>query len=293
VAVDPRLFDEAFLASLRGIRLRRRRTRAADHGGDRSLRGPGGRVEFAGHRPYAAGDPVRHVDWAAWARLGRLFVKEHERDAVDRVRIALDASASMDAFGKWDAARRVAAGVGMLALLEDARVELWRLADGRARRVAVLRGRRGMTPLLDALSSMKAGGATGLADALAQLPRPPGHGGSLFLVSDLLDASPFQRALAARAGRGEEPILLEVLAGEEIHPARRGTLVLSDPEDAGAAPLRIGVGEREADAFAAEVRRRVEEHAHLARRLRGVHLVVRAEEPAGSALRDLAGRSPR
>lgn len=282
------LFDAAFLASLRGLRLRRRRSRAADRTGERSAGGRGGRVEFAGHRSYVPGDEIRSIDWAATARTGRLFVKEFEREAADRATVALDGSASMAAFGKWDAARRLAAGAGMLALLGGARLDLVLLQEGAARRLATLRGRGGMTPLLEALSGIAARGRTDLPKALGSLPRPAGRGAVLFLVSDLLEEGDPGPPIAARAARGEEPVILEVLAPEERAPAARGTLVLRDPERPGLGPMRVAVGEREARAFAAEVRRRVEEHAALARRLRGTHLLARTEVPAGEILRPLA-----
>jgi len=282
------LFDAAFLASMNGLRLLRRRARAEDRAGDRASRGRGGRLEFAGHRAYAAGDDLRDLDWAAYARLGRLFVKERAREASDRMTVALDGSASMAAFGKWDAARRLAAGAGMLGLAAGTRVDLHLLQEGTGRRLATLRGRRGFGVLLESLAALSARGATDLPRALASLPRPAGRGAVLVLVSDLLEAGDPGPPLAARAARGEEPILLEVLAPEERAPRQRGTLVLRDPEKTGSAAITVPVGEREARAFAAEVRRRVGEHAALARRLRGTHLLARTEVPAGEVLRPLA-----
>ena len=287
------LFGAEFLASLRGLRLRRRRSTAADRSGDRKGGGRGGRVEFAGHRAYAPGDDLRTIDWNAAARTGRLHVKEFEREAADRFAVALDGSASMGAFGKWDAAWRLAAAAGMLALLGDARVDLFLLREGASRRVAALRGRGAVPALLDALASLEAGGRTDLPRAIASLPRPAGRGAALVLVSDLLDPGDPGPALAARAARGEEPILLEVLAPEERDPKARGVLVLSDPERPGDPPLTVPVGEAEARAFAAEVRRRVEEHGALARRLRGRHLLARTEVGAAEILRPLAAGGAR
>jgi uncharacterized protein (DUF58 family) len=286
--MDGALFDAAFLASLRGLRLRRRRARAEDRAGDRASRGRGGRVEFSGHRRYAAGDEIRDVDWAASARLGRVYVKEYAKESADRVTVALDGSASMAAFGKWAAARRLAAAAGMLALGSGARVDLVLLRDGAARRVASLRGRAGLPRLLDALSGLEAGGRTDLPRALLSVPRPAGKGAVLVLVSDLLDPGDVGPPLLARAARGEEAVLVEVLAPDERAPRARGTLVLRDPERPGDAAIRVAVGEREARAFAAEVRRRLEEHAALARRLRGTWILARTEVPAGEVLRPLA-----
>ncbi|MCK6480014.1 MAG: hypothetical protein L6R43_07655, partial [Planctomycetes bacterium] len=161
--------------------------------------------------------------------------------------------------------------------------------EGGSRRVAALRGRRGVPALLEALAGLEASGGLDLPRALSSLPRPAGRGAVLVLVSDLLDPGDPGPALAARAARGEEPILLEVLAPEERDPKARGTLLLSDPERPGDPPLPVPVGEGEARAFAAEVRRRVEEHGALARRLRGLHLLARTEAGAAEVLRPLAG----
>jgi hypothetical protein len=177
----------------------------------------------------------------------------------------------------------------MLALAGEARVDLVLLQEGAARRVATLRGRRGLPVLLEALSGLEARGAADLPRALRGLPRPSGKGAVLVLVSDLLEAGDPGPALAARAARGEEAVILEVLAPEERAPRARGTLVLRDPERPGGGAITLPVGEREARAFAAEVRRRLEEHGAMARRLRGTWILARTEVPAAEVLRPLAG----
>ena len=52
-------------------------------------------VEFAEHRDYVAGDDVRHVDWKAYAKTNRLYIKQYEEETNLRCTIALDTSRSM------------------------------------------------------------------------------------------------------------------------------------------------------------------------------------------------------
>ena len=52
-------------------------------------------VEFAQHRPYVAGDDIRHVDWKVLARKDRLFVKQYEEETNLRHWVVLDTSASI------------------------------------------------------------------------------------------------------------------------------------------------------------------------------------------------------
>lgn len=278
--MDGVLFDASFLASLRGLRVRVRRTRAADRAGSRAGGGRGGRTEFTGHRSWVAGDEPRSVDWAASARAGRIVVKEYERESALRVTLALDASGSMGVFGKWDAARRVTAAIAAAALQSEARVDLHLLQDGPAPRLVSARGARGLPAVLDALARARCGGATALQRSVASLPRPAGRGTRLALVSDLLDEVGVATILAARCSRGEEPWIFEVVSPEERSPRERGTLILRDPEDPNAAALRVAVGDHEALLFEREVRRRLDEHRSLASRLGGVHGAAWTDAPA-------------
>ncbi len=52
-------------------------------------------VEFAEHRLYNAGDPLRHVDWRVFGRTEKLFVKRFEEETNLRCCVMLDTSSSM------------------------------------------------------------------------------------------------------------------------------------------------------------------------------------------------------
>ncbi|HUU59742.1 MAG TPA: DUF58 domain-containing protein [Phycisphaerae bacterium] len=53
-------------------------------------------VEFAEHREYTPGDDTRHLDWVAWGRTDRYYVKQYEQETNLRTYILLDVSASMN-----------------------------------------------------------------------------------------------------------------------------------------------------------------------------------------------------
>lgn len=52
-------------------------------------------VEFAEHRIYNQGDPLRHIDWRVYGRTEKLFVKRFEEETNLRCCLVLDTSASM------------------------------------------------------------------------------------------------------------------------------------------------------------------------------------------------------
>src|SRR5262245_9542598 len=58
----------------------------------------GSSVEFSEHKEYSPGDELRHVDWKAYAKVDRYYVKQYEQESQLTVYLVLDASASM-AFG--------------------------------------------------------------------------------------------------------------------------------------------------------------------------------------------------
>ena len=53
-------------------------------------------VEFAEHRDYSPGDDLRHMDWVAWGRSDRYYIKQYEQETNLRATILLDVSGSMN-----------------------------------------------------------------------------------------------------------------------------------------------------------------------------------------------------
>src|SRR5881398_861982 len=73
-------------------------------------------VEFAEHRQYYPGDELRHVDWRAYGKTDRFFVKEFEEETNLKAFLVVDASGSMRYRGrqrlsKFEYAQQVAASL--------------------------------------------------------------------------------------------------------------------------------------------------------------------------------------
>ncbi|MEX0660439.1 MAG: DUF58 domain-containing protein [Balneolaceae bacterium] len=64
-------------------------------------------VEFAEHRPYNQGDEFKHIDWKAYGKSERFYVKQYEAETNLRAHIALDISSSMyfKHFAEWSKLR--------------------------------------------------------------------------------------------------------------------------------------------------------------------------------------------
>jgi uncharacterized protein (DUF58 family) len=75
----------------------------------------GASVEFAEHKEYSPGDELRHVDWKAYAKVDRYYVKQYEQESQLTVYLVLDASASMQ-FAGGGIAKIEYAGLSLAAL---------------------------------------------------------------------------------------------------------------------------------------------------------------------------------
>src|SRR5881227_1668749 len=76
-------------------------------------------VEFAEHRQYGPGDEIRHIDWRAFGKTDRYFVKEYEEETNLKAYLVVDSSGSMKYRGrqklsKFQYAQHVAASLAYL-----------------------------------------------------------------------------------------------------------------------------------------------------------------------------------
>src|SRR5690348_3877310 len=82
-------------------------------------------VEFAEHRPYMPGDPLKNLDWKVWARSDRLLVKQYTEETNLRCHLMLDLSGSMAfrseraAMSKIEYARCLSAALAYLMLQQQ------------------------------------------------------------------------------------------------------------------------------------------------------------------------------
>src|SRR5687768_16190747 len=90
------LFDAEFMRKLERLSLISRKLKAGRLKGERRSIKRGQSVEFADYRNYTPGDDLRRLDWNAYARMERLFIKLYQEEEDLTVHILIDASKSMD-----------------------------------------------------------------------------------------------------------------------------------------------------------------------------------------------------
>ncbi len=174
-------------------------------------------VEFTEHRPYMPGDEIKHIDWKAYGKTDRYYIKEFEEETNLKSYIILDASRSME-YGstghlrKIEYASYVAAALGYLMVEQRDAVGLT-IYDEQVRTMLPPRATKlYLQQILRELENLKTGNKTGTAAALHQVAERIKRRGLVVVLSDLFD-NPQEVATALKHFRhkGNEVIVMQIL----------------------------------------------------------------------------------
>jgi uncharacterized protein (DUF58 family) len=181
------------------------------------------------HREYHPGDEIRHIDWRAFGKTGRYYVKEFEDETNLRAQLLVDASGSMAWAGrgisKFAYARMLAAGLAWLFLSQRDAVGLT-LFDTVVRQSQRPTSNRDVfRQLTAALESAVPGGETSLAGVLEAVLPTLSRRSLVILISDCFDDADrlFGVLQRYRHARHELAILRVVAPEEETFPFDRPT----------------------------------------------------------------------
>lgn len=236
------LLSPDFLTKLDQLSLVSRRIFAGRMRGERLTRRRGESVEFADYRNYVSGDDLRFLDWNIFARLERLFIKLFLQKEDLHVSILIDVSKSMD-WGdpsKSLYARRIAAAIAYIGLVNFDRVSLYTFADGLHDQLAGVRGRRLMFKVIEFLERTACDGVSDLAAAGRQFALRHPQPGIVLVLSDFLDKGGYEGGLRFLLGRRYDLYVLQMLSPEEVEPTLIGDLKLTDVEDGDTTEVTVG-----------------------------------------------------
>jgi uncharacterized protein (DUF58 family) len=269
------LFEPAFVRALEALALAGRRVPSGRAAGQWRSRTSGSSVEFSDYRTYTPGDDFRRIDWNAYARLERLFVRLYRAEEDLALSVVLDASASMS-WGRPSKARLAAQLAGALtfvALQSGDRVDL-ATCRGPAigPRLTNLRGEAAAWTAWRVLEGLETEGDTDLNTALATWAGRLRGAGMCVVISDLFSPSGYQQGIDALLARRQDILLIHVLAADELHPPADllGEWRLTDAEPA--APLEATITPAVLRAYRRLLRTFIAEASDFCRR-RGVTYV--------------------
>ena len=178
-------------------------------------------VEFSDHREYSPGDNLRYIDWQAYARSDRYYVKQFEEETNLRCHILLDASASM-AYGsgkvtKFEYGAYLAASLAYLMVRQRDTVGLVTFDSAIRFRIPPGATTAHLDRLLVELENTRPSSRTGIAATFHALAENIRKRGLIIVISDLLDDErQIFRALRHFRHKKHEVIIFHVLDPAEI-----------------------------------------------------------------------------
>jgi len=292
------LFDPKVLAKFANLELVARQVVEGFISGMHKSPFKGFSVEFAEHRQYTPGDEIRYIDWRAYAKSDRYYIKEYEEETNLRCYILLDVSGSMryaarNEISKYRYGCFLAAALAYLMLHQQDAVGMVTF-DTEVRRYIPPRARPNhLRVLLEELEATTPGGETELADVFHGLAERVKRRGLVVVISDLFfDTTDLLGALQHFRHRKHELILFHTMAPDELAFPFRGWLEFRNLEVADDR-LRIDPRRLRAD-YLQNLREFIAELKRGCGRMRADYVQVSTSTPFDVALsRYLSARAAR
>ncbi len=207
-------------------------------------------VVFLQHRQYTPGDDLRHVDWKAWAKQDRLYVKQFEEETNMRCTLLVDVSASMQygpgPLNKYEYAATVATSLAYLLLKQHDAVGCIAFDNTIRARSPLNSTRKHLHSIVRTLDANKPENKTDAGAILREIAETGPRRGMMLVISDLLgDVESTLRGLRLLRQRGHDVLVIHVMDDDELDfpfegPTRFEGLELPDHLNCNPRALREG-----------------------------------------------------
>jgi len=181
--------DPKVLARLSGLGLHTRIPMLGSVSGRHRSSVRGSSLEFAEYRKYVPGDDIRRMDWRAWGRSDRFYIKEFEADTNLRLCLIVDTSGSLnftvDGISKINYIKSLAGTLAYLASRQGDAVGLYCAGKNFHTEIKPKRNATHLRIVLNELAEIKAEGETGLAESLHKAAEGIDQRALVVVISDL------------------------------------------------------------------------------------------------------------
>jgi uncharacterized protein (DUF58 family) len=184
--------DPQKLSRLAGLSLHARQPMLGNVSGRHRSPIRGSSLEFAEYRKYVPGDDTRRLDWRAYARSDRFYIKEFEADTNLRMVVVLDTSGSMafqyEETSKMQYARSLAGSLAYIAANQGDAVGLACAGAKYHTDIPPRRNAAHLKNILDELANAEPTGETGLVAVLHETAERVAQRAMIVILSDLFVA---------------------------------------------------------------------------------------------------------
>ena len=225
------VIDTSFLKSLDRLQVILKKRIHADLQGARKATSWGQGVVFQDFKAYVPGDDFRHIDWAAYARTDKFFIRRFEEEKNLVVHILVDSSASMN-YGrkatKFEYASQIGIGFAYMAMRQNEKFTFATFTDS-VQQLPPKKGTNQMIHILDFVTDLKVKGQSLFKEAMEKYKKNITTRSLIVLVSDFLyDLDEVSEIL--RRYRKSEVYVIQVLDPAERELALAGDVMLEDSE---------------------------------------------------------------
>ena len=227
------VIDEEFFLFFERLQMLVKNNVAGLFGGNHQSKTFGSSCEFSDYRDYMAGDDITKIDWNAYARFEKLFLKLYLDERQMHTRIYIDASRSVGyGKGKKDVqALKTAAALAYLSVCEMDKVSIYVIREKQVECIiANMLGKESFTASIGKLNDITFDGDSYISEAI--LPSTVGYGdGMSIIISAFLTDNDFENAVNYLVGKKRDVFCIQILSEEELNPKARGKLHYFDSEN--------------------------------------------------------------
>lgn len=224
--------NEEFLSQVELIQTLIKNNVAGQFGGNHKSKTFGSSCEFSDFRDYIPGDDINKIDWNAYARFEKLYIKLYLDERQVHTRIYIDASRSMSyGKGKKDIqAIKIAATLAYISICEMDKVSIYIIRENHVEEVITnMFGRESYFNNIGKLNDVVFDGDSLISEAI--LPSTVGYGDGLsVIISDFLSDNDYETAIDHLASKKRDIVCIQVLTKEEMNPKSRGKMHYFDSE---------------------------------------------------------------
>lgn len=279
-----KLFDRAFFTKLNQLAIAMNTHMTHGMGGGRKSNAKGTSVEFSDYREYIPGDDIRRIDWGAYGRLDKLYIKRFMEEKEGIFQIFIDTSNSMN-FGepkKSRTALQLAGALAYLVLNNLDRVYVSEMQESTLTQGKGRAGKQAFRQIMQELEAVEFDGKTNLNKAI--MSRQYQGSGVSIVISDFLDEKGIEEAVKYLRYKKQQIILLQVLARQEIEIEGDGVVNLLDMETG--EEVRLSLNRASIEQYQQALQNMTDRLNTLARKYEMTYIRMIADEPMEKFLFD-------
>ncbi|MBL8026761.1 MAG: DUF58 domain-containing protein [Fibrobacteres bacterium] len=181
----------------------------------------GASVEFSEHKEYVAGDDIRRLDWKAYAKSDRYYIKRFEQETDLSALITVEASGSMEYGGppitKLDASSKLALAFAHILIGQSDAAGLYIRGADIKKHIPPSTQKTHLPLFTEALENASGTGDTNLTAWVEEASSLPGRASVNVFISDCLcEPDPLIKSLRTLVSMNREVLLVQVLDSDEI-----------------------------------------------------------------------------